>query len=59
MRRKKQSETIPFTKLKLCDWCKQGIGVKTFKNESVVKGEYCSMDHYVEAVMKKLNINQK
>jgi len=39
---------------KECDWCHQGIGIFTYECKEVLEGEYCTSDHYTEAMMKKL-----
>lgn len=40
-----------------CSWCKSGCGLFTYHCYSVLEGDYCSSDHYVLAMLEKLNIH--
>ena len=39
-----------------CDWCKQGIGLQTYKCHEVLDGDYCTSEHYSEALAKEYNM---
>ena len=37
-----------------CDWCHSGIGAFIYQSKAL-EGQYCTSDHYAEAMMKKMN----
>ena len=46
------------TKLKLCDYCKQGIGKYTYESKTIV-GKYCTSNCYMDAMIDEYGFGLK